>query len=171
MKVERRTVELASYPNLVVIYLGMKVNALTGIKTVLGFGPKIADSVEAAPDGLLRHESMVYSLVPPHVGMRQYWRDFESLERWARSEPHMQWWKNFLRDSGGTGFWHETYFARGGIEAIYDDIKIPLGLSAFAPTKLARGPMFSARTRLGVAGSETAPEPVSESSLYGEPER
>jgi len=82
----------------------------------------------------------------------------------------MQWWKSFLRDSGGTGFWHETYFMRGGVEAIYDDIKVPLGLSAFAPTKVAQGPMFSARTRLGVQGSESVPAPVSEASFYGEPE-
>ncbi|HXM22989.1 MAG TPA: DUF4188 domain-containing protein [Terriglobales bacterium] len=171
MKVERRTVDLTCYPDLVVIYLGMRVNAMTGLKTLFGFGPKIANSVAATPDGLLRHEPIVYSLLPPHVGMRQYWRDFESLERWARSEPHMQWWKTFLRGSGGTGFWHETYFMRGGVEAIYDDIKVPLGLSAFAPTTPARGPMFSARTRLGVKGTETASAPVSEASLYGEPEQ
>jgi hypothetical protein len=151
-----------------VIYLGMRVNAATGLKTLFGFGPRISNSVAASPDGLLRHETLVYSLLPPHVGMRQYWRDFESLERWARSEPHMQWWKTFLRNSGGTGFWHETYFMRGGVEAIYDDIKIPLGLSAFAPTMHARGPMFSARTRLGIPGSETAPTAVPEAGLYGE---
>jgi hypothetical protein len=90
------------------------------------------------------------------------------LERWSRSEPHMQWWKNFLRDSGGTGFWHETYFRRSEIEAIYDDIGIPMGLSAFAPAAIARGPMFSARTRLGVQGSETVSTPLSEAELYGE---
>jgi hypothetical protein len=80
----------------------------------------------------------------------------------------MQWWKTFLGNSGGTGFWHETYFMRGGVEAIYDDIKFPLGLSCFAPTQLARGPMFSARTRLGVQGSETVSTPVTEASLYGQ---
>jgi len=168
-KVERRTVDLTAYPDLVVIYLGMKVNTVTGIKTLLGFGPKISNSVAAKPDGLLLHENYIFSLIPPHVGMRQYWRDFESLERWSRSEPHMEWWKNFLRNSGGTGFWHETYFRRGGIEAIYDDVGIPLGLSAFAPTEIARGPMFSARTRLGVKGSDTVAAPVSEADLYGKP--
>ena len=65
--------------------------------------------------------------------MRQYWRDFESLERWTRSEPHRDWWKNFLRDSGGTGFWHETYALRGGFEAIYDDMPQPIGMMKFAP--------------------------------------
>ncbi len=168
MKVERRTVDLSSYPDLVVIYLGMKVNAITGLKTLIGFGPKISNSVAAGPEGLLRHENFIFSLFPPHVGMRQYWRDFDALERWSRSEPHMQWWKAFLRNSGGTGFWHETYFMRGGVEAIYDDIKFPLGLSSFVPTQLARGPMFSARTRLGVQESETVSTPVTEASLYGE---
>jgi hypothetical protein len=79
MKVERRTVDLSSYPDLVVIYLGMKVNAITGLKTLIGFGPKISNSVAAAPEGLLRHENFIFSLFPPHVGMRQYWRDY----RWS----------------------------------------------------------------------------------------
>lgn len=46
--------------------------------------------------------------------MRQYWRDVDSLLKWTRSDPHRQWWQEFLKDSGGTGFWHETYFRRGG---------------------------------------------------------
>ncbi|HXH50893.1 MAG TPA: DUF4188 domain-containing protein [Terriglobia bacterium] len=164
-KVHRRTVDLSSYPDLVVIYLGMRVNALTGLKTLFGFGPKIAASVDARPNGLLLHENLLYSLFPPHAGMRQYWRDFESLEAWARSEPHRAWWKQFLRDSGGTGFWHETYFMRGGMEAIYDDVRAPLGLLKFAPSHEARGPMFSARQRAGMGGTAPASAPVSESDL------
>jgi hypothetical protein len=35
---KRETVDLSAYPDLVVIYLGMRVNTITGIKTVLGFG-------------------------------------------------------------------------------------------------------------------------------------
>ena len=147
MKVDRQTVDLSGYPDLVVIYLGMRVNRLFGVKTLLGLGPQIQHSVAAKPEGLLVHENFVWSLLPMHLGMRQYWRDFESLERWSRSEPHMLWWKQFLRESGGTGFWHETYFMRGGIEAIFDDIPTHVGLAAFAPLSAARGAMFSARTR------------------------
>jgi Domain of unknown function (DUF4188) len=55
-----------------------------------------------------------------NMGMRQYWRDVPSLLAFARSEPHRQWWLDFLRDSGGTGFWHETYSVKGGMEAVYD---------------------------------------------------
>jgi Monooxygenase af470-like len=161
--VKRTTVDLSGYPDLVVVYLGMRVNLLSGLKTLFGFGPKIQSAVKANPEGLLRHENLLISLFPPHLGMRQYWRDFRSLEAWTRSEPHRTWWKQFLRDSGGTGFWHETYFLRGGIEAIYDDIHNPIGLLAFAPSREARGPMFSSRQRLGITGSAAAPPPVSES--------
>ena len=80
--------------------------------------------------------------------MRQYWRDLASLERWAREVPHQGWWREFLRDSSGTGFWHETYFMRGGIEAVYDDLRAPVGLMHVAPVVPAIGPMFSARERL-----------------------
>jgi hypothetical protein len=129
-RVERRTVNLSAYPDLVVIYLGMRVNRITGIKTLLGFGPKISSSAEAQPDGLLRHETFIFSLFPMHAGIRQYWRDVNSLLEWTRSEPHRQWWQDFLKDSGGTGFWHETYFRRGGIEAVYDDVPENIGLMA-----------------------------------------
>jgi hypothetical protein len=163
-KVSRSTVDLSQYPNLVVIYLGMRVNRVTGIKTLLGFGPKIAASVDAQPDGLLLHENFLFSLFPPHVGMRQYWRDMESLLVWTRSEPHREWWKSFLRNSRGTGFWHETYLMTGGMEAIYDDVPEPIGFMKFAPVLTARGPMFgsAARTHHASVG-----EPVlSESELY-----
>jgi hypothetical protein len=165
-RVDRRTVDLSAYPDLVVIYLGMRVNTLTGLKTLLGFGPQIAKSVDAKPDGLLLHENVVLSLVPPHGGMRQYWRDFEALEQWARSTPHRDWWRTFLRDSGGTGFWHETYFMRGGMEAVYDDRVEATGFLKFAPVKPARGGMFTARDRARRPGAAATPPPLSEDEVY-----
>jgi hypothetical protein len=149
----------------VVIYLGMRVNRITGLKTLLGFGPKISASVEAQPDGLLLHETIVYSMFPPNVGMRQYWRDMESLLAWSRSEPHRVWWKAFLRNSGGTGFWHETYLMQGGMEAIYDDVPQPIGFLRFAPVVPARGAMFTAANRGGQR--EAGAAVVSEEDLYG----
>lgn len=164
-KVERKTVDLSAYPDLIVIYLGMRVNRITGMRTLLGFGPKISDSVAAQPDGLLRHEYLLLSLFPMHLGMRQYWRDLDSLLKWTRSAPHQQWWQNFLKDSGGTGFWHETYFRRGGMEAVYDDIPQPFGFAAFAPVVPARGPMFGATARAGK--DHSAAPVVEEKELYG----
>ena len=164
--VRRETVDLSSFPDLIVIYLGMRVRTLEGIKTILGFGPRISRSAEARPDGLLLHETLVYSLFPPHVGMRQVWRDFESLERWTRSKPHADWWRQYLRNSGGTGFWHETYRMRGGIEAVYIDLPQPVGLMNVAPIRPARGQMFSARGRLDLPREAAARPEVAEEELY-----
>jgi fumigallin biosynthesis monooxygenase-like protein len=158
----RSTVDLSAYPDLVVIYLGMRVEKLRGLATLFSFGPKIKASVDAKPDGLLQHENIFYSFVPLHAGMRQYWRDFQSLETWARSLPHQEWWTNFLKDPGGTGFWHETYFMRGGMEAIYDDVGEALGFAKFAPVVQAKGPMFNARKRLGLEGEPAVAVPVRE---------
>jgi Domain of unknown function (DUF4188) len=167
MAVDRQTVDLSAYPDLVVVYLGMRVRKPRGMLRVLGLGPQIQKSWKAEPDGLLLHEDMIWSLFPPHLGMRQYWRDLDSLERWTRSEPHKLWWKQFLKDSGGTGFWHETYFMGGGIEAIYNDMNRPIGMAQFAPTQSARGALFSARRRAG--REEPVPEPViAEAEYYGD---
>jgi len=165
-KVSRKTVDLSGFPNLVVIYLGMRVNRLTGIKTLLGFGPKINSSAAAQPEGLLLHEPVLYSLFPPNIGMRQYWRDMESLLAWTRSDPHRDWWKSFLKNSGGTGFWHETYLRQGGMEAVYDDIQQPIGFMRFAPVVEARGSMFGASSRGGLRHAD-APV-LTERELYGD---
>ena len=79
--------------------------------------------------------------------MRQYWRDFESLQAWTKTLPHKRWWSDYLRDRGGTSFWHETYFRRGGFESIFVDVEPGVGMAAFAPVRHATGPMLGARER------------------------
>jgi hypothetical protein len=167
MRVERQTVDMSGFPDLVVVYLGMRVRRPRGLLRLLGLGPQIQKSWKERPDGLLLHEDLIWSLFPPHLGMRQYWRDIDSLERWTRSEPHQRWWRDFLRDSGGTGFWHEAYFMRGGVEAIYDDMAAPMGFARFAPAQAARGAMFSARRRAARPGALTVAPVVSEAEYYG----
>jgi hypothetical protein len=154
--VNRQTVSLSEFPDLVVVYLGMRVQNVRGLAKLLQTGRRIQAGVAAAPDGLLLHENLLFSVMPPHLGMRQYWRDLDALEQWTRELPHKQWWQDFLRDSAGTGFWHETYFMRGGMEAIFDDISKPIGMMSFAPLDKARGRMFSARSRLGLGESQLA---------------
>ena len=162
-QVTRSTVDLSGYPGLVVMYLGMRVNRLRGIPTLLRFGRRIREAVDAKPDGLLLHESIVWS--PRQVGMRQYWRDFDSLERWARSPPHREWWTAYLKDTKGTGFWHETYFMGGGFEAIYDNMPVPVGLQRFAPRVPPEGGMFSARRRLARHAKDLPPDAEDEDGV------
>jgi Monooxygenase af470-like len=143
---ERKTVDLSALPDLVVIYLGMRVEEPRGLETLQILGPQIEAAVGEQPDGLLLHEPLTYSDDPLHIGMRQYWRDFDSLQAWSLTLPHKRWWTDYLRDRGGTSFWHETYFRRGGFESIYVDAA-DTGMAQFAPRRPATGPMFAARDR------------------------
>jgi Domain of unknown function (DUF4188) len=163
----RFTVDLSDYPDLVVIYLGMRVNELRGLLPALQFGPKLEKAMKEKPVGLLRHELLFFSLFPLHLGIRQYWRDFDSLERWARTDAHADWWKLFVQKASGYGLWHETYSMRDGIEAIYGDVPPPLGLMGFAPVRPATGTNFSARSRLKVGGEQMVDAPFSETEIPG----
>jgi hypothetical protein len=144
--VPRTSVDLSGFPDLVVILLGFRVRRLRGIATLLGIGRGLTGLKNAPPDGLLGDEQFLFGL--NHIGIRQYWRDLESLERFTRSAPHAAWWRDFLRDSQGAGFWHETYSAKHGIEAVYVDMPGPFGLGKFAPARAPVGPFLSARDRL-----------------------
>jgi hypothetical protein len=146
--VSRRAADVAAFPSLVVIYLGMRVYTGRGLRTVLRLRSEIRKTLAQTPDGLLFHESFYFSLLPLHIGLRQYWRDFESLEHWTRSFPHQEWWKEFVRDGQGTGFWHETYLVGQKVEGIYDGMKEPVGLLHFVPSVSATGKRQLARGRL-----------------------
>jgi Domain of unknown function (DUF4188) len=56
----------------------------------------------------------------------QYWRSFDDLEAYARSQAHAHWpaWTAFNRTvrstSGDVGIWHESYLVRAGeYETVY----------------------------------------------------
>ena len=142
----RVSVDLSDHPGLVVVYLGFRVGRLRGLRALLGIGRGLAQMHRAMPDGLLAHENLVYGL--NHIGMRQYWRDLESLEAFTRSEPHKTWWRDFGRDPAGNGFWHEAYRLSGGMEAIYVGMPRPVGLGTFAAARQPDGPFMTSRQRL-----------------------
>jgi hypothetical protein len=139
------SVDLSPYPDLVVVYLGFRVRGLRGIRQMMGLGSGVRSITESPPDGLLRHEFLLWGWM--HVGMRQYWRDLPSLEAFTHSAPHSGWWRNFARGAGGTGFWHESYRRTGGVEGIYIDMP-PVGLAGFAAPRAPAGDFKSARQRL-----------------------
>jgi hypothetical protein len=143
--VTRKSVDLSAYPNLVVVILGFRIRKLRGIAAMLGIGKGLRQIQADPPDGLLSSEQFLFAL--NHVGIRQYWRDMESLEAFTRTEPHSRWWRDFLRDSGGAGFWHESY-SRQGMEAVYIDMPGPVGFDRFAPERKPTGPFMSARQRM-----------------------
>jgi hypothetical protein len=70
------------------------------------------------------------------------------LERFTRTGPHAEWWKRFAQDQHGSGFWHEVYAARGGVEALYLGMPKRTGLATFAPVVAPAGRFKTARSRI-----------------------
>jgi hypothetical protein len=94
--------------------------------------------------------------------MVQYWKDFQSLDRFARDKdlPHLAPWRAFqraIRDSGDVGIWHETYRVPAGeYEAVYANMPL-FGLAgAFGHIPVARKG-HSAAARVGIT---TVDEPA-----------
>lgn len=143
---QRVSVDLATYPDLVMILLGFRVKGLRGLAQMRRIGTGLARIKAEAPEGMLSHEGLMFGW--NHIGIRQYWQDLESLERFTRSDPHKGWWADIKRLSDGAGFWHETYHAKGGFEALYLGMPQPVGLARFAPARRPVGPFMSARARI-----------------------
>lgn len=152
--IERESVDLTNYPDLVMIMLGFRVRGWRGLLAMRQIGPGLARIGRDRPDGLLAHEGMVFSW--RHFGFRQYWRDLASLERFTRSEPHAEWWRRVRELSSAAGFWHETYHAKGGFEALYVGMGSPVGLQRFAPALSPIGPFLTARQRLSRAANASS---------------
>lgn len=142
----RETVDLSNFPNLIVVILGFKVRRLRALPALYGVGRGLAAIQRQPPNGLLHHQQCLFAW--NHIGIRQYWRDLGSLEAFTRSTPHAHWWRDFLQDPRGSGFWHEAYSAKGGIEAIYVGMPERSGLGTFAPIRKPVGPLMSSKDRL-----------------------
>jgi hypothetical protein len=142
----RQSVDLSAYPDLVMIMLGFRVKGWRGLFALRRIGMGLNAVAQDKPRGLLAHDGIMFGLT--HVGIRQYWQDMETLEAFTRSEPHADWWRRIRELSAGAGFWHETYHARGGVEALYVAMPGPVGLQQFAPARQPVGPFMSARARI-----------------------
>lgn len=145
----RDTVDLSAYPDLIVVMLGFHARRLRGLIPLMKVGRGLGEIRRDPPEGLLAHEQCLFGW--NHVGMRQYWRDADTLAAFTRSMPHSVWWRDFLRDPHGCGFWHEAYSTRGGMEAIYVAMPEQPGLGRFAPVIPATGRMMTSHERMAIA--------------------
>ena len=156
----RHTAQLEG--DFVVFLIGMRLNRPWKVRHLPWFMrtmPRMLAELEADPSaGLLGYQQAVFF---GGLGVVQYWRSFEDLERYARNPgaSHLPAWREFnrrIRDSGDIGIWHETYRVRAGdYEAIYGNMP-RVGLGAFG----AHRPLGSASTaaqRTGVRPDDRAP--------------
>src|SRR5579875_2346509 len=110
----------------VVFLIGMRINKPWAlhkwVPTAQAMGPMLRSLYQDRESGFLGGEGILYR---GGVGLIQYWRSTEDLERFARSpqESHLKAWQRFNRavgKDGSVGIWHETYQVEAGrYEAIY----------------------------------------------------
>lgn len=146
----------AQYEGSVTVFIiGLRINRLLRIDKWLpvarAMGPMIAELSRQPQSGFLGAEPMLRS--PRTVVMLQYWRDFDSLEAYARDRDQSHWpaWLAFNKAVGGNGtvgIFHETYVVHaGGHETIYANMP-QFGLGRVAGTRPATGSRKEARSRM-----------------------
>ncbi len=123
----------------VVFLIGMRINKPLAlhkwVPTALAMGPMLGSLYRNPESGFLGGEAILYR---GGIGLIQYWRTTEDLERFARSpqEAHLKAWQRFNKavgKDGSVGIWHETYkIAAGQYEAIYGNMP-KFGLGAAVP--------------------------------------
>lgn len=145
----RMTAELEG--DFVVFLIGMRINKPWKVhKWLPAFMamPRMLKELQRQPEsGCLGH------IFGPGV-IVQYWRSFEHLEAYARSQDHLHWpaWvafnKRMGRSRGDVGIWHETYLVRAGeYECVYSGMP-PFGLGRAGTLVPAEGRKDSARGRV-----------------------
>lgn len=102
----------------VVFLIGMRVNRFWAIKrwwpVAQAMQPMMTTLMQHPEKGLLGAH-MFFRGWPLETCLVSYWRSFDDLTRFARSQddPHWQPWQQFMKemrtDNSSVGIWHETY--------------------------------------------------------------
>ena len=140
---------------LVVFLIGMRINHFHKIGKwwpVARAMPRMLAELRADPaSGFMGAEYLLGGLRTAVV--LQYWRDFDSLEAYARARDREHWpaWVAFnkaIGSDGTVGIFHETYAVpRGGSETIYANMPA-FGLGRVAGLMPATGSRNAARSRM-----------------------
>lgn len=140
---------------LVVFVIGMRINHFRKVGKWLpvlqAMGPMIRELAQNPESGFLGNEIMLRS--HRTIVLLQYWRDFDSLEAYARARDHLHWpaWTAFNKavgNDGTVGIFHETYaVAAGAHETIYANMP-SFGLGKVAGVAPATGSRNAARSRM-----------------------
>lgn len=140
---------------LVVFVIGMRINHFLKFGKWMPVAKAMRPMIEelaANPDsGFLGAETMRQGLRT--VLLIQYWRDFDSLEKYARDRDQLHWpaWVSFnkaIGSDGTVGIFHETYtVAAGQYETIYGNMP-DWGLGKVAGLVPATGSRNEARSRM-----------------------
>jgi hypothetical protein len=146
---------------LVVFMIGMRINHFHKIGKWLpvfrAMGPMIRELSMNPESGFIGTEYALCSL--RQILLIQYWRDFDSLEAYARDRDANHWpaWTEFNRrigNDGTVGIYHETYAVPGGAhETVYGNMP-PFGLARFTGIVPATGSRNAARERMRISSGK-----------------
>lgn len=106
------------------------------------------------------------------IGVIQYWRSFDDLEKFARSkdDPHLESWHRFnkaIGSDGSVGIWHETFLVEAGrYEGVYNNMPL-FGLAAATQYEPIVERRETARRRLGGKSQQAMPPPIPACNLFG----
>jgi Monooxygenase af470-like len=149
----------------VVFIIGMRINRFFSLRKwtfgAASFVRMLIDLRRNPEKGYLGGQQIIY---PRGIGMIQYWRSFEDLERFARSQTdlHVPVWRRYnqmVGSDGSFGIWHESYLVQpGAYEAIYDNMPA-FGLGTVMNHSPAIGRRETARRRLGGESEPAVPSP------------
>lgn len=152
----------ADHPeSLAVFLIGMRINRFREPRKwlpVVRAMPAMLRELRADPDsGFLGGEFLLGG--PRTIVVLQYWRDFDSLEAYARARDRQHWpaWTAFnkaVAATGTVGIFHETYCVDAGrFETIYSNMPA-YGLGKAGGIVPATGSRNAARGRLtAIAGN------------------
>ena len=142
----------------VVFLIGMRINKPWMIHkwlpVVLAMGRMLKELAARPESGFLGHIAGMKVIV-------QYWRSFEHLDAYAKSQDREHWpaWVAFNKSVGNSrgdvGIWHETFQAHAGeYETVYSGMP-PFGLGKVGKLVPATGRRESARGRFGARVQST----------------
>lgn len=147
--------------DVVLFLVGMRFNGVRGlvnaVRTFFRMPAMIEEILKNPELGCLGMQTY-FSLRGPVVV--QYWRSFDDLERYARSDEFQHrgawgWYNGLGRAATGGGVWHETYRVPAGA---YEGIAVNMpriGLGAALGSERAGTARASARRRLGLEYAAT----------------
>jgi hypothetical protein len=126
---------LWEYPTLCVAIFGVQFHTPEGQRRYgeSGISEEMTPALEAAQaEGHLLTRRVMEG--ETSALLLQYWRSYGELDRWARTLPHMRWWRWLLENAGeDISFYHEIYQVKAA-EAVYEKGCLPVGPAAFATT-------------------------------------
>jgi hypothetical protein len=138
-----------------VFLVGMRINRLRSPRAWLpaarAMGPMLRELSTRPEHGMLGATTYWSGRT---ITVVSYWRSFEALERYARSDEaaHRPAWSAFYRRSraaaGAVGLFHETYaVGPGAVESLYVDMPAGFGLGGAVGILPVTGSLASARER------------------------